>query len=151
MTGGLGFHFALLLAMTSLKIPDPCHVSEMSSNRGLNGYTLFIMILILHILNTGSKFLNTIELDCLGTWKQAFLKSNKKLKIMLNWFHIIVFSEVSYGWVFTKTDESADCSKEDTLIDWQQFKFFMHIECMFFIANLFGAILFMIFRSMAHN
>ena len=27
----------------------------------------------------------------------------------------------------------------------------MHIESMFFIANLFGAILFMIFRSMAHN
>ena len=71
--------------------------------------------------------------------------------MLLNWFQIVTFSEVSYGWVFTKTDETAGCSTEDTLTDWQRFKFFMHIESMFFIANLFGAILFMIFRSMAHN
>ena len=69
--------------------------------------------------------------------------------MMLNFFHIVVFSEVSYGWVFTKDDSTADCS--ENLTDWQRFKFFMHIESMLFIANLFGAILFMIFRSMAHN
>ena len=62
-----------------------------------------------------------------------------------------VFSEVSYSWVFTPTDTSEWCSEHDDYADWKRFKFFMHIECIFFIANLFGAILFMIFRSMMHN
>ena len=36
--------------------------------------------------------------------------------MLLNFFHIVVFSEVSYGWVFIKDDSTADCS--ENLTDW---------------------------------
>ena len=110
---------------------------------------MFTFILIVHILNTGSKLLNTIDLECLGSWKQILHRYNKRLRVLLIFLQVSMFSELSFSWVFAPEDIYKHCSQNEA--DWKRFKFFMHVECLISIGNLFGAIVFMLFRSMLHN
>ena len=94
--------------------------------------------------------MSTIDLNRLGSWKQILLRYNKRLRVLLIALQVVLFSELSFSWVFTIQDETTkSCGGNEA--DWNRFKFFMHIECLIFIANLLGAILFMLFRSVLHN
>ena len=70
----------------------------------------------------------------------------------INIFQLVLFSYIAFHWTFSLLpDDSFYCdATEEGLEQWKRFKFFMIVECLIFISNVFGSIVFMFFRSISH-
>ena len=153
MSGALPVHIGMLLAMViTLQVPSHCHQSSDFLNTPLSGKQTYWLLLSTHIIVIIQKFLYAYDIpDRWPTLKELVMRYNKRMRVFVNVLIIFTFSEISYSWVFVPWfhDESADCDSEQNA--WQKFQFFMLVEAFVFIGNLFGAIVFMLFRANFHN
>ena len=161
ITGPLLHHMALLVAMISIKIPDSCHISPTEKTTTNHprlmvfvnrGNVIFFLIILMHITNSVQKFVFTFEFaETCCVRKETTFRFNKICRVFINFFQLILFSIMAFTWVFSHEQDpncNGDAPDEKA---WTRFKFFMVIECLVFIANVFGAMVYMFFRSFAHN